>query len=97
MSERLLRQEEIAAMFGTSPGMAASLLRKAGIMPIDLGRGRGRGLRWLESAVQAAIVGLHNEAQPKQKKRVSLKGSYQSLIAMSCEEQLALVRGQRVQ
>lgn len=92
MSERYLRKEEVAAMLGSSPGVAASILRKAGIEPIDLGRGRGRGLRWLESAVQTAILALHNKAQPKQKKHVARSDSGCPFITMSSKEQAALVR-----
>lgn len=63
MTERLLRKKEIAAMLGTSPGVAASILSARGVKPIDFGRGRSRGLHWLESAVVAAIRDIHAEAQ----------------------------------
>lgn len=79
MTERLLRKKEIAAMLGTSPGVAASILSARGVHPIDFGRGRSRGLHWLESAVVAAIRGIHAEAQPQPKKQrqgVTPRGSY---------------------
>lgn len=65
MSDKLLRKKEIAAMLGTSPDVAASILAKHGLHPIDLGMGRSRGLRWLESAVLVVLRVLHQEAQPK--------------------------------
>lgn len=69
MTERLLRKKEIAAMLGTSPGVAASILSARGVHPIDFGRGRSRGLHWLESAVVAAIREIHADAQPQPKKQ----------------------------
>ena len=70
MSDRFLRKSDIAAMLSTSECMAASFLKKYGCYPIDLGYGRGRGLRWLESAVINAMRLMHMEAQqvPKEKK-----------------------------
>ena len=53
--ERLLRQQDIAAMLGTSPGVAASILAARGVHPIDFGIGRSRGRRWLSSAVKMCI------------------------------------------
>lgn len=67
MTDRLLRKKEIADILGTSPGVAASILSNMGVQPIDFGFGRGRGPRWLESAVTAAIQSLHKAAQPHQK------------------------------
>ena len=52
MTDHLLRRKDIAAMLGTSPGVAASILAQRGVHPIDFGLGRGRGPRWLESAVR---------------------------------------------
>lgn len=67
MIDRLLRERDIAAMLGTTPGVAASVLAAHGVCPIDLGRGRSRGRRWLESAVRQAIIAMHAEAQPRRK------------------------------
>lgn len=61
--EKLLRKEEIAAMLGTSPGVAASVLEQRGVHPIDWGRGRGRGPRWLASAVEQTLRDIHAAAQ----------------------------------
>ncbi|WP_270229552.1 hypothetical protein, partial [Desulfovibrio legallii] len=62
--ERLLRQKDIAAMLGTSPGVAASILAQRGVYPVDFGVGRSRGKRWLESAVKQVILDMHDAAQP---------------------------------
>lgn len=64
MTDRLLRDRDVAAMLGTTPGVAASILSKRGVHAVDFGMGRGRGRRWLESAVQQVIAELHAEAQP---------------------------------
>lgn len=63
MSERLLSRQGIAEMLSTSPGVAASTLARYGVQPIDLGRGKYKGARWLESAVSAALKIMHAEAQ----------------------------------
>lgn len=68
MSERFLRKADIGAVFGTSPDIARSILLNYGVHPVDLGAGRGRGLRWLESAVRAALQSMHAGAQPKPKR-----------------------------
>ena len=67
MTERLLQKKDIAAMLGTSPGVAASILAKRGVHPIDFGKGRSRGLRWLESAVVSTLREIHAAAQPQAK------------------------------
>ncbi len=69
MTERLLCKKDVAAMLGTSPGVAASILAEHGIYPIDFGRGRSRGQRWLESAVRQTLLAMHEAAQPKAKKQ----------------------------
>ena len=73
MSERLLRRDDIAALFLTTRDRAASILAKRGCYPIDFGRGPGGGPRWLESAVVAVIREMFLEAQPKPPKPKGLK------------------------
>lgn len=100
MRDRLLRKSEVAAMFGTSPGVAASILRQHGLYPIDIGRGRGKGLRWLESGVQAVLLAIHQKAQPKPKKvrRPTIPGLPMPLESMSADALYAyLANGQPVQ
>lgn len=67
MTDRLLRDRDVAAMLGTTPGVAASILAQRGVHAVDFGMGRGRGRRWLESAVQQAIAEMHANAQPKKR------------------------------
>lgn len=67
MPERFLRKSEIGAVFGTSPDIARAILLAHGVHPVDLGAGRGRGLRWLESAVHAVAAEMHRRAQPPSK------------------------------
>lgn len=61
--EKLLTKKEIAELLGTSHGVATSILSKYGVAPIDLGYGRGRGQRWLQSAVISAMHRMHEDAQ----------------------------------
>lgn len=67
MPDRYINKLEVAALFGSSPAAAEEQLTKAGLRPINLGPGRKRGKRWLESAVLDAIRRIHEKAQPKPK------------------------------
>ena len=103
MTERLLRKKDIAAMLGTSPGVAASILAERGVHPIDFGKGRSRGLHWLESAVVSAIREIHAAAQPQAKNtrtspttRTAYPGAH--LAGMTIQDiQDLLTTGQSVQ
>ena len=65
--ERFLRADDMAEMLGTSKGVAMSIMAEHGVRPVDYGRGRGRGLRWLESAVSAVMHQMHEDVQNKQR------------------------------
>lgn len=98
MTDRLIGKRDIAAMLGTSPGVAASILAGKGIHPIDLGAGRSRGLRWLESAVQQAMRDMYSEAQPKPKPtRRPRPKPVCGLAGMSTDDIYRLTTGQCVQ
>lgn len=100
MTDRLLRRKDIAAMLGTSPGVAASILAQRGVHPIDFGLGRGRGPRWLESAVRQVILEMHQAAQPKPKDvRQPMRHSTPpvSLSSMSINDIYQLTQGPCVQ
>ena len=73
MTERLLRRDDIAALFLTTRDRAVSILAKRGCYPIDFGRGPSGGPRWLESAVVAVIREMFLEAQPRPPKPKRLK------------------------
>lgn len=96
--EQLLRPKDIAAMLGTTPGVAASVLADHGVCPIDWGVGRSRGLRWLKSAVEQAILDMHQAAQPKPKSsRPKTVAQSISLSSMSVHEIYQLTQGRCVQ
>lgn len=98
--ERLLRQQDIAAMLGTSPGVAASILAARGVHPIDFGIGRSRGRRWLSSAVRQVMLDMHEAAQPKtggQRQGKPQPHPCIRLTAMSIDDIYRLTQGQSVQ
>lgn len=103
MTERLLRKGDIAAMLGTSPGVAASILAERGVHPVDFGYGRARGHRWLESAVRQAMFAMHEAAQPKasrprpRKPSAVLAGTDARLASLSINDLYALTQGPCVQ
>lgn len=64
--QRLLKRAEVATLLGTSEGVAISILAEHGVHPVDFGTGRGRGCRWLSSAVEQALMSMHDASTPKQ-------------------------------
>lgn len=81
MTDRLLRDRDVAAMLGTTPGVAASILAQRGVYAVDFGMGRGRGRRWLESAVQQVIAEMHAEAQPQKRAKAARPAAAPSRVA----------------
>lgn len=65
----LLTRSQIGVALNMSEGNARKMLEVHGVLPINLGRGRGNGLRWLTSAVIKVADILHAEAQAKSGKR----------------------------
>ena len=63
MTPLLLTRKEVAATLGMTERQARAILAAHGVKPIDLGKGRGHGLRWRTSAVIAVADALHDAAQ----------------------------------
>ena len=97
--ERFLRAADVAEMLGTTRGVAVSIMAEHGVRPVDFGRGRGRGLRWLESAVKAVMQAMHEAAQPKGRPASRQKPGLPAarLADMSVDEIYRLTTGQSVQ
>lgn len=97
MADSLLTKKAISEMLATSPGKAAAILMKAGCNPaLDLGRGRGNGPRWLESAVVATIRKIHMDAQPKPRNRkAKAPAGDLNLLAMNAKELEASLKQSR--
>ena len=58
-----LDRTALGKFLGIPPDTAIRLLKRYGCVPIDLGRGRGLGLRWRTSRVMEIADALHAEAQ----------------------------------
>ena len=71
--ERLITLEDAAEILCMSPRMAKKVLSNAGLSPVALGVGRGKGNRWLKSAVEGVAVRLFANAQAKRKKQSKQK------------------------
>jgi hypothetical protein len=58
--QSLMRIIDVANYLGTTPGAAKNWLKKHNVPVIDLGRGRGLGLRYkllhIEEAINAALI-----------------------------------------
>lgn len=63
----LLNRKELAQLMGMSVKKAIELVSLHGVAPIDLGRGRGNGLRWQRSAVIEVVDILHTQAQSRKR------------------------------
>ena len=91
MEPTLLTTEQASELMGMGITRSLNLLRAHGVQPVDLGRGRGNGLRWHRRAVMTVIDTLHAEAQAKAgvpKRRRSLKTAG-CVIGKSAEELFA--------
>ncbi len=97
MTERLLKKRELAAMLGTSPGVAVSIMAEHGVAPIDWGAGRSRGYRWPESRVRDVILEMYVKAQPKKPRVPKPTASRVSLADLSPADVFNLTTCQRVQ
>lgn len=51
----LLKISEVADLLRTTPGAARGVLKRLNVTPIDLGRGRGLGLRWKSDDILEAL------------------------------------------
>jgi len=69
MEPLYLRRKEIGQVLSMSEEQARATLAKYGVKPVDLGRGRGHGLRWRTSAVIRVADILHAEAQEQKEQR----------------------------
>lgn len=83
---------------GTSSYMAIIFLKRNGLSPIDLGRGKGRGLRWLESDVLRVMKQVFDKVQrkPRKPRMPSIPGTNgQPLSEHTNAEIVALVENSR--
>ena len=63
-----LQAADKVGLQGTPKNRAAAakkFLRGLGLVPIYLGRGRGRGYRWIESEIDSALEKLRERSRPK--------------------------------
>lgn len=67
MTPATLKTEQLSAFTGLPQAVILSALKQAGISAIDTGKGRGRGLRWLTSAVMEVVHTMHRNAQSTKK------------------------------
>ena len=63
MTPQFLRRKELGPFLGMTQAQALAILDAHGVRPVDLGKGRGHGLRWRTSAVIRVADALHAEAQ----------------------------------
>lgn len=64
--QSLLRISDVAAYLSTTPGAARNWLERNKVPFVDLGRGRGLGLRWRAIHVEEAVRAASQETAEKQ-------------------------------
>lgn len=57
----LLTITEAATLLRTTPGAARGVLDRLRVKPINLGRGRGLGLRWYKHEIDEALLSSRTE------------------------------------
>lgn len=96
MTSAFLTRQQLAERMGTTPGVASAILAEKGVLPVNFGRGRGRGVRWYAQAVDMAMRQMHDEAQVKnppkkiQPPRVSAYDPFAGKTARQIYEELTL-------
>lgn len=95
--DNLIPTTTVADMLGTSPRIATTILLQNGLQPVNLGRGRGRGNRWLASAVQAVIQDLHDKAQKAPRSSAKPPRLTSRVASMPIGDLYALTRAKRMQ
>ena len=58
--------DEVATMLRTTPGAARGVLDRLNVKPINLGPGRGLGLRWFDDEI---LTALDAQRKPKHAKK----------------------------
>lgn len=93
-----LTRKEIGPVLNMSESKARALLEKYNVKPVDMGRGRGNGLRWRTTAVIQVADTLHTEAQNRKAKRVSRLPGMRPILGRSAADIFAEIsRRQPVQ
>ena len=88
----LLTRKEVCQLLNTGETTALRLLAKYNIQPIDLGKGRGNGLRWRTSEVIKLADILHTEAQTAKIRRYK-KASPYNVLGKTASELFAEFNG----
>ena len=90
MTEHLyLTRHEIGQVLTVSERKARTILEQHGVKPVDLGRGRGNGLRWRTSAVIQVADTLHAEAQQQKAKSARMLTKMRPIRGRSASELFA--------
>lgn len=68
MNPLYLTRKQIGKVLAMSEKQAREILNEHNVHPVDLGKGRGHGLRWRTSAVIHVADTLHAQAQEARRK-----------------------------
>lgn len=91
--QEYISAKEVARVLSLSTKGAVSWLKRQGLNPIFLGRGRGMGWRWNKLEVEAAINGSIIIQQDETRKSRKPPSYTRPLVGKSIKEQLASILG----
>ena len=94
-SSLFLTTKQLAGLFNVSERRARQLVMEHGLKPVDLGRGRGNGLRWRTSAVINIADILHAEAQSQESRKLRQPRTVHSVLGKSAAELWAEFNGKK--
>ncbi|MBI9112427.1 hypothetical protein [Maridesulfovibrio ferrireducens] len=63
----LMTITEVADLLRTTPGAARTTLDNLKLCPVNLGQGRGKGLRWYRSEILTALDDSRKSTTPKKR------------------------------
>lgn len=84
----LLKRNEVAFLLNIAPKKVVRFLAAYGVEPIDLGPGRGNGLRWHQLAIINLVGMLHANAQAKSQQVQPTKKSSRLIVKGKSASQL---------
>lgn len=88
-----IKSSLLPSITGMSVTQSIAHLTRGGLQPVDLGRGRGKGLRWHVASVRKVFDTLNDNAQKCQPKAHRPARSRRPVSGRSLEELYMAVKG----
>lgn len=83
----------LPSITGMSVTQSLHLLSQGGLQPVDLGKGRGKGLRWHVASVRKIFDTLNDNAQKSQPKAHKLSRTRRPVSGRTLDDLYMAVKG----